>query len=684
MRHFIQLTYLLLVLLLGVMACDDEQPLPTTQPQPQPQPQNRLIAKAGDDVQVPIGTLVDLDGSASVDGNGNAFTYAWTLREVPSGSSVSLSEVTAVTTSFTPDVAGRYVLELKIANDSGIATDEITITATTVQEPNEPAAVIISEHIVENRVLEDIFTDPSRADYIVTADVWVFATLTVNPGVRIEFEQDRGLTIYREGVLIAKGINDGTGTHDKRITFTGTSSTKGFWKGILLMSNSPLNELEYASIDYAGSSSFDDVPSTTTANLVLLGDDASGAALKVTGSYFSNSAGNGMSVYGRSELITFENNYFDSNEGSALYVPAQQLHKLDFFSHYTGNNGFNGVETGGVLYHDTDVVWPDFNDGSGYLVSSDLSIQSGLSIQAGATFEFKEGLVLHVNGAGFLDASGTAASAVVFTAASSDPHLAWGGILFQNSSAMNQLYYTEVVNAGNKEVPFYPGMKASVAVAATGKATIMNSVFRKSGGWGLLAFMDRGAQLNENVTSANEFGEALTAGAYKLTSVAPPNAVPLAGQWLDQASYTAGHALDELFYDRTSNLWFRGASDPWTMSPRAGFGIKIDSQGNYTWTIAQRHDPIADCGVPYSAEYLTGRVTAVGSQLQFVESYWRTKFYHPCDATMNVDSNVAPGSMLLNYQIEMLYNMFTGEPACWQLTIYSLDGSSFKYFKPLS
>ena len=250
MKPFFKLLYLLLFLLVGIAACEPEDLVP--------QPQNKLEANAGPDQQVVSGTLVSLDGSASKDGNSQAFTYSWILKSKPTSSTASLNEAATVAPTFTPDVAGIYVAELKIISTLGFATDEVRITATASSQ--EPSAIIISEDITEDRILEDIFTDAALADYIVTANVVASAKLTVKPGVRIEFEQDKGLIIYPQGALIAKGENDGTGTFEKRIAFTGKNSTKGYWKGILLLSNNHLNELEYVSVEYAGSSPFAEEP----------------------------------------------------------------------------------------------------------------------------------------------------------------------------------------------------------------------------------------------------------------------------------------------------------------------------------------------------------------------------------------------------------------------------------------
>lgn len=667
------MNYLLMVLLsLSVLYACEQEDL-------QPQPAHQLIARAGADLQLAVGSVASLDGTASSDGGGRPFSFAWTLKSRPASSTASLNAPTSASPAFSPDVAGTYVVELKIENDRGFATDEVTITATAPEQPGEPQAVIINDDITEDRVLENIFTDAALADYIVTANVKVTARLTVKPGVKIAFMQDRGLSIYPQGALIAKGMNDGSGTTEQRISFTGTSSSKGFWKGILLMSSSPLNEISYASVEYAGSSPFAEMPVPIAANLSLLSTPATTAAAKISHTLFYQGAGYGLYVEGASSLQYFANNYFEHNSGPALYVPAGQLHKLDFFSHLSGNNGFNGVETGGTLSNtQAEVAWPDFNDGSAYLVSSDLVIESGLRIDPGATFEFKKGLALMVMEGGYMNASGTEANKITFTAHEKTEGGYWGGILFNSNSSFNELYQAALSYAGNRSLLYYPGYKASIAITTTGRASVVQTHLRHGLGWGLLAFTDKGAQVNADVAEANIFND-LAAGNTKLTSTETA-LQQLEGIWLDVESFTHALTFDALLYDQASNRWFGGAASPWNMSPRPGLGLQIDAEGNYLWTGAEQHHNGGTCGSPFSAEYIKGKINLQGEWITFTQTYWRSSYTNPCDATQNVDMEVPPGVSQLRYTVQRFYDMYTGA-AFWELKLILSDGSILRYYK---
>lgn len=88
------------------------------------------VANAGTAQTVTTGTLVNLDGSASSDADGDTLTYSWTLTP-PAGSAAALAGANTATPSFTPDVGGLYVASL-IVNDGTVnsAPDTVNITAT--------------------------------------------------------------------------------------------------------------------------------------------------------------------------------------------------------------------------------------------------------------------------------------------------------------------------------------------------------------------------------------------------------------------------------------------------------------------------------------------------------------------------------------------------------------------------
>ena len=72
------------------------------------------VADAGPDQTAFVFDTVILDGSASSDVDGDPLTFAWTFSSVPSGSTVSLDDPTAVMPSFAIDRPGSYFVRLVV------------------------------------------------------------------------------------------------------------------------------------------------------------------------------------------------------------------------------------------------------------------------------------------------------------------------------------------------------------------------------------------------------------------------------------------------------------------------------------------------------------------------------------------------------------------------------------------
>jgi K319-like protein/FG-GAP repeat protein len=88
------------------------------------------VANAGPDQTVTAGQQVTLDGTRSSDPNGDTLTYSWCIKGKPEGSTATLSGANTARPTFTPDVAGSYVLCLTV-NDgqAGSASDSVVVEA---------------------------------------------------------------------------------------------------------------------------------------------------------------------------------------------------------------------------------------------------------------------------------------------------------------------------------------------------------------------------------------------------------------------------------------------------------------------------------------------------------------------------------------------------------------------------
>src|SRR5690606_32488907 len=89
------------------------------------------VAAAGDDQVVVVGTEIALDGSGSMDADGDPLTFAWAISMAPEGSAATVGGADMEMATFTPDLVGAYVLRL-VVNDGmdDSAPDFVNLEAT--------------------------------------------------------------------------------------------------------------------------------------------------------------------------------------------------------------------------------------------------------------------------------------------------------------------------------------------------------------------------------------------------------------------------------------------------------------------------------------------------------------------------------------------------------------------------
>ena len=86
------------------------------------------IASAGPAQTVTLGDTVNLDGTG-IDVDLDPLTFAWQFTQTPVGSGAALNDATAEDPTFTPDLAGTYVLQL-IVSDLSVPSAPSTVTIT--------------------------------------------------------------------------------------------------------------------------------------------------------------------------------------------------------------------------------------------------------------------------------------------------------------------------------------------------------------------------------------------------------------------------------------------------------------------------------------------------------------------------------------------------------------------------
>jgi hypothetical protein len=641
--------FLFLILSVVFISCDeDNDPIA---------PDNGLVADAGSDYSLVVDETIQLDGSGSHAESKQFFSYLWSITSKPAGSIASLSNTKIVNPIFTANMAGDYVIQLQISQSQQVARDQLTIhvTGSTTSNP-----IILNESIVGDTNLANVFDDPSKVDYVVIEDIEVKADLVIAPGVVIAFEQDKGLQVV-SGSIQAKG------TVTNSITFKGTQTEAAFWKGLLIYANES-NALEYVTIKDGGSSAYNEIG--RPAGIALAGTEITGATLRLANSVITGSGGYGLYVQGSSAIDTFSGNTFTYNELAAAYIPARQLHKLNGNNQAT-YNGFNGVETGGAS-KDNDLTWR--KDFAGvYHVTSNLSIDGGLTVEPGVALVMDEEVSIIVTPTGYLKATGTANNMISFGSMAVDKY--WDGIAFNSASPYNTLDNCIISNAGDSDIAD-AGQKGNIVVGASGFVSVTKSVIKNGNGYGIVT-KDM-ANLNGDVLTVNNF-ENLLQGAIYPAAVQLPDEPSLTGTWVDEWTFLHGkNTIDENLYDRESGKWFGGVADPYSAN-NAGFGLKIGVDGKFIWTNVQVF-PVPECP-SHTAEYMTGYAAQLQDNwVTFHLDYWRSMFVSSCDPTMNLDTGVSPELFELRYEINEMFDVFTGE-RYWELKFFRPDESTYSFYR---
>ena len=170
------------------------------------------VANAGPDQSVPVGALVQLDGSASSDPEGSDLTYRWILNTRPAGSAAVLSATDVVAPTFVADAPGSYVAQL-VVND-GLVNSASDIVR--IQTENRAPIADAGPDQADVPLNAAVALDGSRSsdpDGTVLSYAWTFvlrpsgsSAVILNPSeARASFTPDRSGR-YRLNLTVSDGF----------------------------------------------------------------------------------------------------------------------------------------------------------------------------------------------------------------------------------------------------------------------------------------------------------------------------------------------------------------------------------------------------------------------------------------------------------------------------------------------
>ncbi|MCC6139814.1 MAG: hypothetical protein IT389_04265 [Nitrospira sp.] len=208
-RHTTWTIFISLLMALNLGACSDV----SNAPAPTPLPPGTPVANAGPDLgSIASGVSITLNGSASVDPNGDPLTYRWTLLAKPVGSAAVLQNPTTVAPTFVVDRDGDYIVQL-IVNDGLLdsAPDTATISSNNVAPvanagPDQGGRLPGSLVTLNGSASTDANGDPLTYSWSFLTKPTASAAILANPTTA-----SPTFTVDRHGDYIVQLIvNDGT------------------------------------------------------------------------------------------------------------------------------------------------------------------------------------------------------------------------------------------------------------------------------------------------------------------------------------------------------------------------------------------------------------------------------------------------------------------------------------------
>jgi hypothetical protein len=280
-------------------------------------------------------------------------------------------------------------------------------------------------------------------------------TLTIDPGVTVQFDAISGNKLNVQGALVANG------TVTQPITLTGVVASPGSWGGISAIGTAATPaqvNLNYVTLDYGGASG--------SYGAQVYADEA---VVSITHSLIRNSAGNGVyiTLYG---LLDAHATNFVGNGQNAIQLnqPSTDLLMTDLTA---SGNGTDGVFLAGssVFHGQKRLMFP----GIPYIVDAQIRTDLGdvLTIDPGNTLIFTPGGWLYIRGR--LNALGTADQPITLTAQTKMAGGAWRGLYIDGGvhQAFAQLDYVTIE---------YAGINVANIEVANGRLIVAHSIIRNS------------------------------------------------------------------------------------------------------------------------------------------------------------------------------------------------------------
>ena len=188
---------------------------------------SKPTAHAGPDQSATVGAVVTLDGTGSLDVDGDPLTFRWTFTSRPAGSTATLSNPLSVSPTFTVDRPGGYAVQL-IVNDGALDSDPDSVAVSTVNSPpvadagSDGSAVVGQTVTLDGSGSSDVDGDALTYRWALTSVPAGSAAALSNPAAVMS-----SFVVDRPGTYVAQLIvNDGTADSTPDTVTISTTNSK--------------------------------------------------------------------------------------------------------------------------------------------------------------------------------------------------------------------------------------------------------------------------------------------------------------------------------------------------------------------------------------------------------------------------------------------------------------------------
>jgi hypothetical protein len=339
------------------------------------------------------------------------------------------------------------------------------------------------------RVLESIFNNPARVDYVVNGTWSIESPVEVGPGVRFSMGPNAAIRVRGSGSLKVEG------TDDRPVFFEGAESSPGFWQYIGFETNNPNNKLEHCFIAHGGGSTLSQFP-----GIVVLNSNAQASILHTS---ISESQRNGLQVSdNNSRLPVFENNTISNCALYPIVLRTSQMQFIDETTSFTTGNGFNQIEVQANTVNGPMIIRPAAGP---YVLKGNANIEAPVEILPGTLIQMGPAARVRVRSSGSLKAVGTPEARITITG-EQEAKGYWDYIHFDGtSSPNNEFQYVDLSYGGGSTLSCCGSI---IAKGGGSSLKLGNSSITNSQRWGIRIRTNSVLEdLGGNVFSGNEAGD---------------------------------------------------------------------------------------------------------------------------------------------------------------------------------